>query len=149
MKFILALFMLFLLVSCNNKKPIYYKYNDIIVTRVDRGNKIYFYYGKFSNGDYPAKYVEAEYSGFNSGMQAYLTFRKDGKVEIRRVMAGFQKIGNEPNLNIKNDDNVQFNPWLDSIRNNYNNTIEVSDILKIEQKRNLINHTKVTAKYPN
>ncbi len=149
MKFFLALFMIILLASCNNEKPIYYEYNDTVATRVDKDNKIYFYYGKFCNGDYPKNYVEAEYSGFNSGMQAYLTFRKDGKVEIRRVMAGFRKIGNEFNINIRDDDNVQFNPWLDSIRNNYGNTIEVSDILKIEQKRNLKNHTKVIAKYPN
>ena len=158
MKLLLKLFIVFSLMACNNRKPIYYEYNNIVVTRVDRGNKIYFYYGKYSKGNYPSNYVKAEYHGFNSGMRAFLTFRNDGKVEIRRQMGSLSKKGNDTNLIINgwflqngliidNDDN-QFSKWWDTVRNDYNNTVEVLDVLGIEQKRNIENHSKVIAIYP-
>jgi len=145
-KFFLLAFICLLLSSCYNK-PIIYEYNHVFITRFNKGSDIYFYYGKYEAGNYPPKYVHAYYHGFNSGIQAYLTFEKDGKVYIRDVMGYFDIIGKEQNIKIVYSDNTEFNPWFDSISNNYNNTFEVSDALNIEKEKNLENHSKVKAIY--
>jgi len=135
------------LLSCN-KHPIFYEYNHVVITRVEKGSNIYFYYGKYEDGNYPSNCIHAYYHGFNSGVQAYMTFEKDGKVYIRNVMGYFDVIGNEENIKIVHSSNEEFIPWFDSVRNNFNNTIEISDVLKYEKERNLKNHSRVKAILP-
>ncbi len=147
-KLFLLAFTCLLLSSCNNR-PIIYEYNHVFITRVDKGNNIYLYYGKYETGNYPSNYVHAYYHGFNSGIQSYLTFGKDGKVYLRNVMGYFDIIGKNQNIKIVHSDNTKFNPWFDSISNkSYNNTVEISDALNIEKERNLTNHSKVKVIYP-
>lgn len=148
MKKIIIIVLCAILMSCTNENIIYYEYEGVTITRLDRDNQIYFYYGKFENGVYPQSYIKAEYSGFNSGMHAYLTFLPNKKVDVIDVMAYFEKIGNEPNFNIIEVENEIFIPWLDSLYGNYNNTVEVLDIIDTEQERNKRNNSKVKATYP-
>lgn len=76
-----------------------------------------------------------------------MTFPANGKVKIRRIMELFGKVSDESNLNILEENNAILNPWLDTISEFYNNTIEISNILELEKERNLKNKSKVEAIY--
>ena len=138
------------IVSCTRDEVIYYEYNGITITRIDRGNQIYFYYGK-CNEDRKScskSYIKAEYSGLNSGMGGYIVFTSDGKAELIRVYDSFEKVGSDSLLSLKEYNNIEFINWTDSIKGNYNNVIEVCDILKLEKEKNFKNRSKVKAIYP-
>ena len=143
-------FLVLLLFSCKEEKSIYYEYEGVTVTRIDRGNKIYFYYGKCNLGTVLCsdKYIVAEYSGFISGMAAYLTFLPTGKVEVRRQAAWFEKKGNDNRIELIKSDVISSILWHDSIEGDYINTIKVFDVLYIEQAHNEKNQSKVKAYYP-
>ena len=137
-------------ISCTRNEAIYYEYNGITITRIDRGNQIYFYFGKCNEekNSCPESYIKAEYSGLNSGMGGYIIFTSDGKAELVRVYDSFEKIGADSLLSLKEYDNIEFINWTDSIKGNYNNVIEVSDIIKLEKEKNLKNHSNVKVTYP-
>lgn len=65
----------------NNQKDsvyIYYKYNDICITRIDKENEHYFYFGEFSkNSELPKSYFIGRYiGGFDASFSGYLIFKK-------------------------------------------------------------------------
>lgn len=141
-----------LITSCSNEKVIFYEYNGVTITRVENGNLNYFYYGRFDKREYPENYIISEYSGLNSGMQAYLIFNTDNTVEILNTMAYFNAEKSSPYLFIKDnhDESLKFWKWkdsLDKINGCYENVIEVNSALKLEQKRNNKNKSKVKAIY--
>ncbi|MBK7110628.1 MAG: hypothetical protein WAU21_04535 [Chitinophagales bacterium] len=148
MRYILFLVIIFGFIACSKETAIYYEYNETTITRINKGNKILFFYGKFDNENFPEMFVEAEYSGLNSGMQAYLNFLPNKQVEIIGIMGSFEKTGIISNFNIKEIDNIRFIAWKDSIQGNYNNTIELFDVLQIEIERNQQNNSKVKAYHP-
>ncbi|MGB1206247.1 MAG: hypothetical protein ACPG5B_11405 [Chitinophagales bacterium] len=149
MKNILIVFAILLFLSCDEQKVIYYEYNDIVVTRIDKGNKIYFYYNKCNNKSIPCSnsYVLATYSGLNSGMNAYLEFKPNKTVDIIRIYGDFEKTGNDISINLINMSNIAFFEWEKNINQNFNNIAEVWDITNLEKKRNLKNNSKVKATY--
>ena len=151
MKNIYFIILSFMFFSCSQDAFIYYEYDGVTITRVDDGNQIYFYYGKYDNSSLTASesYVKAEYSGFNSGMNAYLNFQENDIVEVIRVEALFETNGLSDSLILVDMDNIRFITWRDSIRGNYGKIVEVSDIVKLEKKRNKQNNSRVNAIYPN
>jgi len=139
-------------VSCSKKQNfIYYNYKGTIISRLDKGNHIFFYYGKVEDVNYlPKSYIEATYNGFDGLMGGFLIFKEDRKVEMIRLYGLFSKIGNNNaltlNHSIKNND---FMDWKDKIHHNYNNVIELSDVIKTEQLINKNNNSQVKVIYPN
>ena len=133
-----------------SEKPVstYYEHSDVIITRIDKGNEIFVYYGEVTKEmDFPMTFIKIEYSGLNSGMQAYLNFLPNKKVEMIGIMGIFEKMGNDNRINIKEIDNIRFIAWKDSINGDYKNTMELSNIFKIEKERNKLNHSVVKAVY--
>ena len=148
MKNLIILFLLFTLFSCTKKNYIYYEYNGVTITRIDIGNEIYFYYGKYSYKDkIPSTYIMATYSGFNSEMGAYIDFLPNKNVNIIRMYGSFDKIGKDSLLSLRELNSTEY--WIENIKGNYNNVIELMDITKLEKERNISNHSKVKATYPN
>lgn len=142
-----------LITSCSTENVIFYEYNGVTITRVENGNINYFYYGRFDKGEYPDNYIKSEYSGLNSGMQAYLVFNKNKTVEILNSMAFFSTEKTSPNLILQNseDESLKFWKWINSINEFngcYENVIEVNSVLKQEQERNKKHQSKVNAVYP-
>lgn len=149
MKYCLALVAILAFTACSKETAIYYEYNGTTITRIDRGNEVYLYYGKFDKESFPETFIKAEYSGFNSGLYAYMTFLPNKSVRIIKAAGIFEKNGTDSLLSLYEfNNNYLANKWLDSIQGNYNNTIELSDVLKFEKERNLQNHSEVKAYYP-
>jgi hypothetical protein len=144
---------LMMFASCSDERAIFYEYNGVTITRVDNGNQNYFYYGRFDKGIYPENPLKSDYSGLNSGMQAYLIFKPNNEVEVLNIMGAFddQKASNFLRLKVNKNEEFIFFDWKDSIDNingSYDNVIEVHSILKIEQERNKKNQSKVKVLYP-
>jgi len=145
---VVLLIVVLVVVSCTREVPIYYEYNGIVVTRIDKGNKVYFYHGKYSTENLPeSSYVKAEYSGFNSGMGAYIVFNPNKKVEIIRLYDSFESVGVYSFFSLIEYDNIEFIDWEDGIQGNYNNIIYVSDIVETEIERNKQNNSLVKGIY--
>lgn len=147
-----TILILLMLVSCSKKKVIFYEYNGVCITRVDEGNQNYFYYGRFDKGVYPDNYIRSEYSGFNSDMGAYLVFKPNKKVEIIRLAGIFNIDKAPPFLSVidKENETLKFWKWKDSsdhISSSYDSVIELHSILKLEQKRNKENRSRVKVLY--
>jgi len=149
MRHFLILAVILAFATCSKESATYYEYNGATITRIDRGNKIYFYYGRFDNENFPETFVKAEYSGFNSGIHAYMIFFPNGRVRISPAGGLFKKNGADSLLSLYEfNDNYLLNAWLDSIRGNFNNTVELSDGLKFEEEINRESHSKVKVSYP-
>lgn len=138
-----------MIASCSEKEIIYYEFNGVTITRINDGNRIYFYHGKCGKDESCSKsYIKAEYSGLNSGMGAYLIFQPSTKVEIIKMHDSFEKVGNTSSLTFKEYDNIEFIPWQDSIKGKFENVIYVSDVIETEKDLNSKNRSKVKAVYP-
>lgn len=138
------------LTSCQSDRIVYYQFNGVTLTRIDRGNEIFFYYGKWM----PSRKLDNEscikawYSGFNSGMGAYVIFKIDKSIEIRRIYDSFEKVGSNPHLQlIDYIENYKFIEWRDSIRGKFNNVVYISDIIEKERDENIRNRSKVKVVY--
>jgi len=147
MKFIIFLFSILFFSSCSKIKVIYYEYGNSTITRVDCGNKVFLYFGKYQDGIFPKNNIIAEYSGFDSSIQGYLTFLPNGKVEGRKIMELFEIVGKSKNLILVEENNSILNPWLDTIHLQYKNTIEISNNLEMEMQRNKIYKSDLKAIY--
>lgn len=151
MKKVLIAILAIFIISCSQKGYfIYYSYNNVTITRLDKDNNIFFYYGKFDKIDsLPKSYIKATYSGFDGGIGGFLIFKENKSIEIIRVYDSFSKIGEDKHL-ILNDtiENIDFIDWNNSINGNYNNVYQISNILKKEVEWNKENNSKVKAIYP-
>ncbi len=88
MKVYYLLFIALIVIGCqpmNNTTdkadPIYeitYRYNDIVITRLDYYGKTEFYYGEKDSLN--TGVIWAKYSGINDGFKGYLKFEENGKV---------------------------------------------------------------------
>ena len=151
MKKILTIILVLFLNSCKKKEEfIYYSYEDITVTRVDRENHIYFYYGKFENTDLlPKSYIEATYNGFDGVMDAFLIIEKDKTVKIVPIADLFDEINKDQKLKLERfEHNIDFIKWVESIDKKYKNVYRLSNLLKLEIKRNKENNSEIKAVYP-
>jgi hypothetical protein len=135
--------------SCDDKRVILYEYKGVYVTRVDNNSESNFYYGNYKDdSNLPASYVKSTFSGFNSGMDAYLIF-KPNKVEVYYSMGSFTNIGNGENIKVTNNptsNTFNYN-FDDKVRGQYDNVCRVSDILTREKELNATNHSKVNVTY--
>lgn len=138
--------------SCSKDVYIYYEYNGVTVTRIDRGNKIYFLYGFYDDKEksLPESFIKAVDSGWDGCVDAYLIFQTNQKVEIRSVEGWFEKIGTDTSIYLSPYiENSLFCKWLDSIDGNFQNTINILDVIKSEiNVDKKFNHSKVKVKYP-
>ncbi|MEI8203742.1 MAG: hypothetical protein WCH34_12050 [Bacteroidota bacterium] len=146
---IIILFLLMiLLLSCNDKKWIYYSYKGVTVTRIDEPKITYLYFGRFdSKSKLPNCYVKIEYLNRGDFFIYYLTFQKE-KIILHND-EGIYKSNFAFNMQIMADDVVEFVNFKDTIeKNGYSNTIYIEDYLPNEIKRNNKFHSQVKAEYP-
>jgi len=150
MKKILILAVSLFFVSCSTKqKFIYYTYNNVTVSRLDKENHIFFYYGKIKNiNNLPKSYIEATYSGFDGLVWGYLIFKENKNIEIKVLEGDFNKIGGNSNIEIINEDNPDYINWYNKEKRNYDNVLEFRDVIKAETKVNKINNSQVKVIYP-
>ena len=129
---------------------IYYNYGKTTITRVDKGNHIFFYYGKYKKKEtLPKSYVEGTYSGFDGGISAFLIIKNDGNAEIIRVGGVFKEINKNNNLLLNEfESNIKFINWEKNRRGNYLNVCRLSDALQVEIKLNKDNNSNIKVIYP-
>lgn len=151
MKNILAILVLsFFLFSCDEeKKVIYYEYDNVVVTRIDVGTESRFYYGKFSlENTLPNSYVKSIFSGFNNGMHAFMMFAEK-RVEICYSMDYFVNVGNDSSVLVV--DHLTGYPstaaFYDSVANRYGNICFINNVVDLEIAHNKKNHSLVKATY--
>lgn len=128
---------------------ILYEFKGTFLTRIDNGTKSCFYFGKYENeNNLPLSYVKSEFSGFNSGMDAYLIF-KPNNVEVYYSASNFINVGPIENIKVINNpisNTFNYN-FDDKVRGNYNNVCRVSDIIAREKDLNTENNSKVKVTY--
>jgi hypothetical protein len=141
-KLLILVIITFINISCKeNKKFIYYSFNETTISRLDRDNKVFLYYGKVTNiNNLPISYIEATYRGYDGFIDAYLLFEKDKTVKIIPISDEFIEINKNNNLFLKNGDNIE---WLYKIKGNYNNVYRISNTIQHEIKLNKKNNSKV------
>jgi len=142
--------LILLLVSCSGKVKeefIYYTHNNITVTRLDRGNTICFYYGKFTDENkLPKSYIKATYHGFNSGVDAYLIIEKDKPVKILPMMGLFDTINGGKNLKLVDiRNNAHFEKWKERVGKD---KCRIHDVINGEIETNKKFPTDIIATYP-
>ena len=148
-KYIIVL-LVFFLFSCEGNL-VFYEYNGVTITRIDRGNKLYFYYGKKGTPSFDKKtYFKLTYKGLNSAAGAGLKFLDNGIVQVNH-MYGYFSIKGDTNKMYVPPSNTLLNPdWRDSLfvpSYNFNNIIVVFDYIKAEQEKNKKHHSKVATVY--
>lgn len=148
---LLIFLLLISILSCSTSENyIYYNYGGTTLTRIDEGNEIFLYYGKFDSRDsLPDAYLKATYHGFDGGVNCLLIFKDNGNVEIVRISGSLDitNMGEKLRL-IDFKSNRDFINWHDKKRGNYKNIIQLDNALKYEKKWNIKNHTNVKAQYP-
>ena len=151
MKKIIAVLLVLFCASCAKEEAIYYHYDGITITRIDKNAESYFYYDSCNNESIPCpnSFIRAEYSGFDGSMGGYLVFHPDKKVEILRMYGSFKEVGDTSLLYTNQyNDNYQLNEWIDSIRGNYDNRAWLSDVIEEEKDSNSNNKSRVITIYP-
>ncbi|WP_431244786.1 hypothetical protein ACQ9BO_11315 [Flavobacterium sp. P21] len=140
------------LISCSKQSKIYYEYDGLVVTRFTDCSKDYILIGKHQNisDTLNSTFIKSSFSGFNSGMDAYMVFRSDRKIDIIGLGASFEKFGSNDSINLKDfENNIDFKKWEDNAKLNFKNIIRLSNVIKLEKKRNLGYKTEVQASYEN
>lgn len=150
MKKIITLLLPLLLLSCSKKKTfIYYNYNQITITRIDKGNEVFLYYGKYDDKDkLPYSYIKTTYTGFDGLSWGYIFFKEDKKIKIMPLEGNFDVINKNPNIEIIQNDDSNYINWHKKANRNYENVLEFRNIIKAEIKVNQINNSKISADYP-
>lgn len=137
--------------SCNDDHYIYYRYGDVVVTRIDKDiGESYFYYGLYKPTDtLPSSYVDAIYRRGSDLMWAYLIFDNNKKIKLISLGDWFEKVGNDTMVTLvdystkENDTTVNWNLKLSG----HPNVIYVDRYLPREQEENVKRKTSVKATY--
>ena len=146
--FIAILFFTF--VSCVEEDHfIYYSYDGVTITRVDKGNEISFYYGNYNSTNIlPNANIKASYRGFDGFIDGYLVFKENRTVKIIPMGGLFETVSPRDTFKIEEfNNNIDFIKWEDKFKGNYHNIYRISDIKKIEIERNKQNKSAVKAIY--
>jgi hypothetical protein len=144
----LSLVLLLMLFSCSdNHNLIYYSYNNTTVTRIDRGNEIYFYFGRLRASDpLPKPDLKATYRGRDGIMDAYLIIGNQD-VEIINLGDSFERISPNKKMRLKEfKSNPDFIKWKEQ-HGKDKNIYRLSDAIDHEIKINAENHSGVKAEY--
>lgn len=140
---IVLFFLMLAFISCRND-IIKYRYDDVVVTRVDRDGLAKLYYGDFDN-NFPDSCIKIEYSGFNSGISGYLIFHPNKKVEVNSRGGGyFTSSYSEKSMIFLKEISDNFS---DSIRGKYDRVLHLSG-MGLEQELNQKFNSNVKAIYP-
>jgi len=140
---IILFFIMIAFFSCRND-IIKYRYDDVVVTRVDRDGEARLYYGDFDK-NFPDSCIKIEYSGFNSGISGYLVFHPNKKVEVNSRGGGYFSSSYGENSMIFLKD-VRRN-FSDSIKGQYDRVLHLSG-MGLEQELNKKFNSNVKAIYP-
>lgn len=150
MKKLIFILFIFFLSSCEGD-IVFYEYNGVAVTRVDRGNKLYFYYGKKGTPSFDKKtYFRLTYKGLNGAAGAGLKFIGNGMIQIDRMYGYFTIRGDTSKMCVPPPRNLLHPDWRDSTFENsfvYNNIVIVFNNLEAERDVNKIHHSKVNVTY--
>lgn len=126
----LSVLLLLLLFSCSDHEELtYYTYHNTTVTRIDRGNQVFFYPGKFNEDDsLPKNYIMAEYRGFDGIMDGFLILNDNGNAEIVRIADHFEEVGHDDRLTLKHfRHNIDMMEWEETIKGHYENVSRICD----------------------
>lgn len=150
MKKVLIITVVSFFVSCSTKQNfIYYKYKNTTVSRLDKENHIFFYYGKVKDiNNLPESYIEATYNGFDGLIWGYLIFKENNKIEIKVLEGDFYAKNENYNIKIIKDDDANYINWNNTENKKYDNILEFRNVIKAEVKVNKINNSQVKAIYP-
>ncbi|WP_126972904.1 hypothetical protein [Gynurincola endophyticus] len=144
MKVNLFFIIVIIMFGCSdNKKLVYYNFNNIWLTRIDDGGNSKFFYGIVSDLSIDENF-NVDYFGINNGMQAYFIFDSDSSICIIPVMGEFKQIKKDDKFRVCNYTNLEFILLTDSISGNYKNTLFISNILSLERTHNAKNKSSVT-----
>lgn len=152
LKGIILTLSIFLFISCSRKdKLIYYSYNNISITRLDNGNEIRFYLGKFSNPKLlPQSYIRCTYKGFDGFVDGFIEFEESGVVSLIRYGGLFEEVNTNAKFKIKTFEHMSdFKTWSERIKDNYKNIYRISELPSAEIEENKKKHTDVKAVYTN
>lgn len=149
MKKIITLFLSILLLSCSEKESfIYYKYEKVTITRVDKDDEVYLYYGNYESKDkLPENYVKASYAGFDGLNWGFIFFKED-KIQIMPLEGKFDIVNQTSNMEIIKNDDIDYQNWHNNKKRDYENVLEFRNVIRAEKKVNLINNSKVISVYP-
>lgn len=153
MKAFIIIITFFFFISCS-ERPIFYEYEGVTITRIDKSNGIYFFYGKCPDikSDCRKSYIKATYRGFNSGMQGYIVFNNDKTVKVISNAAYFEQIGENTNLYLskKKENSTESSNWIrKAYEIGYPNVRYISDSINEEKEKNERKISDVKATYPN
>lgn len=148
-KKLLALLCILTLISCaKNEELIYYTYEDVTITRLNKENEIYLYYGNFkSEESLPNSFIKC-YS-FDGFIRGFLVFKEFGNVELIQAAGAFEEINNHNSkfkIN-KSDSNFDYNKWYNEVVGNYKNIILFEDLQSLEIKANDENNSEVLSSW--
>ena len=150
MKKILTISVICFFVSCSTKQNfIYYKYKNTTISRLDKDNHIFFFYGKVEDlNNLPKSHIEVTYSGFDGLIWGYLMFTEKNKVEIKVLEGDFYTNNENCNMKIVEDDDSNYTNRNNKENKSYDNILEFRNVIKAEVKVNKINNSQVKAIYP-
>ena len=133
----------------NINNIIYYKYQEVIVTRVDIDGASRFYVGKIDNFEIRknTQFIETKYSGFDAIMGAYINLSNSDSIKVILQEGLFKKKNNCEDFVIEDYENIHFIHWRDKICANFESIVFVSNSLKYEKKINKEFNSKVKAIY--
>lgn len=143
---------IFCFYSCNSEvRKIKYTFAGDTLTRFDRENTSYFFYGNLNEFDTTsanASFIKSKYVLFNDYMDVYLVFRGRSEVEFFIPSSGvFTKHGKDRNLILKK----YVNPDLDSVMKSF--IVEeyqikrVTNIIDLEKEWDLLYENDIITKY--
>jgi len=146
---LLSFLIIFFFASCSTPDYIYYTYDGTTVTRIDDEDGIYFYHGRFNNGDsLPNSYLKATYKGRDGYMEGYLVFKDDNNVDLIRTGGIWDTINAGKHLKLTRfKDNAASIKWNDEKEGNYNNVFQLSSAPESEIRWNKENKSNVNAEY--
>jgi hypothetical protein len=145
---IIILIVPILLTSCNRETIIYYSYENVVITRIDKGKNTSLYYGNIKRNEIPTSKpsVVVDWS-FDDSLFGFILFSPD-KVEILSGGGGnYENVGENSHLNYSDYNNIALRKILDRFAGKpYKNLYQISGNLDLEIKRNEAFGSKVTIK---
>jgi len=135
--------------SCTEKEQIIrYKYDEVIITRVNKSKRTFFYYGDVNNQKMASTRTSIIVDwAFDDILFGFLLFHKNGTVEIIDGGGGnFQTQKGDNNIFTKKYDNSEFLKLLNHYRapHMYDNLFQISNNLDLEKARNMEFGSKVS-----
>lgn len=144
-KIVILICCCFFFFSCEvEENLVYYSYGEVTVTRLNKGNEIYFYYGEYKDVDsLPNELIKA--SSFDGYIQGYLIFRETGQVEVVKLLGEIEEVNHDRSKFklVEFDHNIDYVNWKNRIDGNFKNIVQFEDLQKFEIEKNIQNNSEV------